>query len=209
MVIKSADIPFSPSEHLIKPPPYSYIIFISDELKKAAKERHQPLLFSCIKSLEFHSSLVHSGQAKIDIKSENDTTIHANRTLIIDEYVLFIRNPDSILTDNLFFYSYLLDKPHAIKLNDGPLRFLYNKVVYDEYEKIAGKEVANKIFFKTDKKIFNSLPIGAKFIYGEQIYEKIPLVLQGCCSPSFNCLNINDGNDVKYLNNNVGVEKIL
>lgn len=193
-------------------PQYSYIIFISDELKRSVGAKHDDLIFSCSKSLEFHSRLVQKGLATIEVKETNDKVQYKRRTLIIDDYVLFLTEPDVLLVDSLFLYSSInrVFNLGCLRFNHADvLKFKFDEKRYSEYEKIAGKEVADRIFFKTEKRYFNILGHGNTFVYGGRIYEKVPLVNQGCCSPAFNALNINNGEDLIYLNNNVEVEKII
>jgi hypothetical protein len=191
---------------------YSYIIFISDELKKSVGDKHNDLLFSCIKSLEFHSRLVNKGLAVIEVKEVNNKVEYKKRTLIIDDYILFLTEPDFLLVDSLFLYSSInrVFNVNCLKFDhSNALKFKFNEKSYGEYEKIAGKEVADRIFFKTEDRMFNSLQYDSKFVYGEKIYEKVPLVNAGCCSPLFNALNVYDSEDFLYLNNSVKVEAIL
>lgn len=190
---------------------YSFIICISDEFKRSVgKDKHDLLIFSCSKSIEIHSDLVKNNKANIIIANPLDS-IEFKQAVFIDEYILFLHNPDHLILSNQLYSNSLkyFNQEWALRFIYGPLMFKYDEKIYQEYEKIVGNEIAEKLFFKTQEKLFNSLQNGTKFVYSGNIYEKVPLVNSGCCSPSFNCINEYNCDDLLYLNNSVVVEKIL
>jgi hypothetical protein len=86
---------------------YSFVILISDELKRLAAHRHSPLIFSCVRSLEENSELVKSGKATINVCDNAPPINFAKKTLIIDDYILFCKCPDSLLTEDIICYNTL------------------------------------------------------------------------------------------------------
>jgi len=59
---------------------------------------------------------------------------------------------------------------------------------------------------KENERWFNDLPYDTIFIYEGRKYQKTPLMFEGCCSPKFNALEINNPEGFLYLTNYTKVE---
>lgn len=202
-VIENETLPFKPNWDVRD---YSIAVCIAEDYKREAAHRHSPLIFSLCQSL-----IKVKTNIPVDVYDRIEDIDFAHKTLLIDDYAIFIDSPDFLLKNQTlglistnFFFKYCM-----IRLKDGPFRFIYDEGICKSYEKVAGIEVCDKIFSKTQKTRFNNVAIDGRFCYNNEVYIKCPLILSGCCSPQFNAIDSTDSEKLIYLNGNVEVERVI